>query len=63
MQDEIGSGLYDDDLINNANVVMRTETIQGVLKKTKEKIYVVTYPEGVFEKYPEPKYQKKLSIE
>ena len=50
---------YDDELINNANVVMRTEVIQALLEKTKEKIYIVTYPEGVFEKFPEERIQKE----
>ena len=29
--------INDDELINNANVVMRTEVIQALLEKTKEK--------------------------
>ena len=53
---------YDEELINNANVVMRTETIQAILKKNKEKKYVVTYPEGLFEKFPDEKTQKELSL-
>ena len=28
---------YDEELINNANVVMRTETIQAIIKKIKKK--------------------------
>ena len=53
---------YDDELINNANVVMRTETIQHIknLKKN-EKTYVVTYPEGIVELYPDHKTSDKLS--
>ena len=50
---------YDDELINNANVVMRTEVIQALIEKNKEKIYIVTYPEGLFEKFPEEKTQKE----
>ncbi len=50
---------YDDELINNANVVMRTEVIQALIEKKKEKIYIVTYPEGLFEKFPEEKTQKE----
>ena len=38
---------------------MRTEVIQALLEKTKEKIYIVTYPEGVFEKFPEEEYKRK----
>ena len=53
---------YDEELINNANVVMRTETIQAIIKKNKEKKYVVTYPEGLFEKFPDEKTQKELSL-
>ena len=53
---------YDEELINNANVVMRTETIQAILKRNKEKKYVVTYPEGLFEKFPDEKTQKELSL-
>ena len=53
---------YDEELINNANVVMRTETIQAIIKKSKEKKYVVTYPEGLFEKFPDEKTQKELSL-
>ena len=50
---------YDDELINNANVVMRTEVIQSLLENDKEKIYIVTYPEGLFEKFPEERIQKE----
>ena len=50
---------YDDELINNANVVMRTEVIQSLLENNKEKIYIVTYPEGLFEKFPEERIQKE----
>ena len=50
---------YDNELINNANVVMRTEVIQALIEKEKEKIYIVTYPEGLFEKFPEEKTQKE----
>ena len=53
---------YDDELINNANVVMRTEAIQAVVSRRKEKIYIVTYPEGLFEKFPSEKFQNKLSL-
>ena len=53
---------YDEELINNANVVMRTETIQAIIKKNKEKKYVVTYPEGLFEKFPDERTQKELSL-
>ena len=53
---------YDEDLLNNANVVMRTETAQAVVSKKKEKIYIVTYPEGLFEKFPSEKFQNKLSL-
>ena len=53
---------YDDELINNANVVMRTEAIQHIQdSKKNEKIYVVTYPEGIVELYPDQKSSKKLS--
>ena len=50
---------YDDELVNNANVVMRTEVIQALLENTNEKIYIVTYPEGLFEKFPEERVQKE----
>jgi transcription-repair coupling factor (superfamily II helicase) len=50
---------YDDELINNANVVMRTEVIQALLEKSNEKIYIVTYPEGLFERFPEERAQKE----
>ena len=53
---------YDEDLLNNANVVMRTEAIQAVVSRKKEKIYIVTYPEGLFEKFPSEKFQNKLSL-
>ena len=53
---------YDNDLINNANVVMRTEAIQAILNIKTKKNYIVTYPEGVFEKFPEPKTQKKFTL-
>ena len=53
---------YDGDLLNNANVVMRTEAIQAVVSRKKEKIYIVTYPEGLFEKFPSEKFQNKLSL-
>lgn len=53
---------YDEDLLNNANVVMRTEAIQAVISRKKEKIYIVTYPEGLFEKFPSEKFQNKLSL-
>ena len=52
---------YDDELINNANVVMRTEVIQSLLENNKEKIYIVTYPEGLFEKFPEERIQKIMT--
>lgn len=50
---------YDEELINNANVVMRTEVIHALLEKNHEKIYIVTYPEGIFEKFPEERVQKE----
>ena len=53
---------YDNDLINNANVVMRTEAVQAISKIKTKKTYIVTYPEGIFEKFPEPKTQKKLTL-
>ena len=53
---------YDDELINNANVVMRTETIQHIKdSKEHEKTYIVTYPEGIVELYPDHKTSNKLS--
>lgn len=53
---------YDNDLINNANVVMRTEAVQAISNIKTKKTYIVTYPEGIFEKFPEPKTQKKLTL-
>ena len=53
---------YDNELINNANVVMRTEVIQALIQKRKEKTYIVTYPEALFEMFPEERIQKKLSL-
>ncbi len=53
---------YDDVLINNANVVMRTETIQSIETFNDEKIYIVTYPEGLFELYPKERVSKKHKI-
>ena len=51
---------YDDELINNANVVMRTEVIQALIEKNKEKIYIVTYPEGVYlRSFQRKKHKKK----
>ena len=41
---------------------MRTEAIQAVISRKKEKIYIVTYPEGLFEKFPSEKFQNKLSL-
>ena len=52
---------YDDELINNANVIMRTETIQHLKENKNEKTYVVTYPEGLVELYPDKKTSDRLS--
>ena len=53
---------YDDDYINNANVVFRTEAIEAIARKTKEKKYLITYPEGLFEKTTNTKTKNKLSL-
>ena len=52
---------YDSELVNNANVVMRTEVIQALINKKTEKKYIVTYPEALFEMFPDEKKQKKIS--
>ena len=51
-----------DDDVNNANVVFRTEAIEAIAKKTKEKKYLITYPEGLFEKTTNTKTKNKLSL-
>ena len=38
---------------------MRTEVIQALLEKTKEKIYIVTYPEGFLKSFQKKEYKKK----
>ena len=38
---------------------MRTEVIQALLEKTKEKIYIVTYPEEFFESFQRKNTKKK----
>ena len=53
---------YDDDYVNNANVVFRTEAIEAIARKTKEKKYLITYPEGLFEKTTNTKTKNKLSL-
>ena len=52
---------YDSELVNNANVVMRTEVIQALINNKTEKKYIVTYPEALFEMFPDEKKQKKIS--
>ena len=53
---------YDFDYVNNANVVFRTEAIEAITKKTKEKKYLITYPEGLFEKTTNTQTKNKLSL-
>ena len=53
---------YDDEFINNANVVFRTEAIEAITNKSKEKIYLISYPEGVFEKTTNIQTKNKLSL-
>ena len=53
---------YDFDYVNNANVVFRTEAIEAIAKKTKEKKYLITYPEGLFEKTTNTQTKNKLSL-
>ena len=53
---------YDDNYVNNANVVFRTEAIEAIARKTKEKKYLITYPEGLFEKTTNTKTKNKLSL-
>ena len=48
--------------VNNANVVFRTEAIEAIARKTKEKKYLITYPEGLFEKTTNTKTKNKLSL-
>ena len=50
------------DDVNNANVVFRTEAIEAIARKTKEKKYLITYPEGLFEKTTNTKTKNKLSL-
>ena len=52
---------YDDEFINNANVVFRTEAIEAITNPTNEKIYLITYPEGLFEKTTNIQTKNKLS--
>ena len=52
---------YDSELVNNANVVMRTEVIQALINNKTDKKYIVTYPEALFEMFPDEKKQKKIS--
>ena len=53
---------YDDEFINNANVVFRTEAIEAITNPTNEKIYLITYPEGLFEKTTNIQTKNKLSL-
>ncbi len=53
---------YDDEFINNANVVFRTEAIEAITYTTNEKIYLITYPEGLFEKTTNIQTKNKLSL-
>lgn len=53
---------YDDEFINNANVVFRTEAIEAITNPTNEKIYLITYSEGLFEKTTNIQTKNKLSL-